>query len=65
MPKQGNNRGAAPCPDEDSQAVEAFFMRLGNVLAEIARNMLQREANGNQDLPKNRANRNQNKKRKD
>ena len=63
--KGKNNHGAASCPDEDSRAVEAAFMRLGNVLAEIARNMLQREANGNQDLPKNHPNRNQNKKRKD
>ncbi|MBA7711485.1 hypothetical protein ES703_120450 [subsurface metagenome] len=63
--KGKNNRGAAPGPDEDSHAVEAFFMRLGNVLAEIARDMVQREANGNQDLSKNHANRNQNKKRKD
>ncbi|GAH18764.1 unnamed protein product, partial [marine sediment metagenome] len=52
--KGKNNRGAAPGPDEDNRAVEAFFMRLGNVLAEIARDMVQREANGNQDLSKNR-----------
>jgi len=63
--KGKNNHGAAPCPDEDNRAVEVAIMALGNVLAEIARNSVRRKAKSSQDLSKNHANRNQNRKRKD
>ncbi|MBA7569640.1 hypothetical protein ES708_11381 [subsurface metagenome] len=63
--KGKNNHGAAPCPDEDNRAVEAAFMCYGNVLAEIARDFVRRKAKSSQDLSKDHANRNQNRKRKD
>jgi len=63
--KGKNNHGAAPGPDENNRAVEQVFMCLGNVLAEVARDFVQRKANSSQDLSKNHANTNQNKKRKD
>ena len=63
--KGKNNRGAAPGPDEDNRAVEAAFMCLGNVLAEVARDIVRRKAKSSQDLSKNHTNKNQSKKRKD
>ena len=44
MLRQRNNHGTAPCPSEDDRAVEQAFLRLGNVLAEIARDIVQRKA---------------------
>ena len=63
--KGKNNHGAAPCPDEDSHAVEAAFMCLGNVLAEIARDFVRRKAHRNQNPAENHTSRSQNKMRKD
>lgn len=52
MPKQRNNHGAAPCPNED-RAVEQAFFRLGNVLAEIAEDIEREKANIGQDTAGN------------
>lgn len=50
--KEKNNHGLTPCPNEDDRAVEQVFLRLGNVLAEVARDIVQRKANSSQDLAK-------------
>ena len=47
MPTRRNNHGAAPCPNKDNRAEQAFF-RLGNVLAEIAED-IEKKANTGQD----------------
>lgn len=45
MPKRRNNHGAAAWPNEDVRAVERAFLRLGNVLAEIAEDIDRKKAN--------------------
>lgn len=47
--KQGNNHETAPCPSESNHAVERAFLRLGNVLAEIAEDVIRRKANISRD----------------
>lgn len=54
MPKQGNNHGAAPCSNTDDRAVEQVFLRLGNVLAEIAKDIERKEANISQNIARDR-----------
>ena len=54
MPKQGNNHGATPCSNRDDRAVEQVFLRLGNVLAEIAKDIERKEANISQNIARDR-----------
>ncbi len=54
MLKQGNNHGTNSYPSEDTRAVEQAFLRLGNVLAEIANDIERRKANISQDTEKNK-----------
>ena len=60
MPKQGNNHGATSCPDEDDRAVEQAFLRLGNVLAEIANGVVKRKADISEGPAKNHTRKSQN-----
>lgn len=55
MLKQGNNHGAASCPNESNHTVEQAFLRLGNVLAEIANDVARREARCDQAPEKDHA----------
>ena len=52
MLKQRNNHGAAP--SEDARATARAFLRLGNVLAEIANDLERKEANINQNTARNK-----------
>lgn len=53
IPKRGNNQGAASCPSESSHAVEQAFLRLGDVLSEVAEDVARRKTHSNQDMVKN------------
>lgn len=50
-----NNREAIACPNEDDRAVEQAFLRLGNLLAEIANDVARREARCDQAPEKDHA----------
>lgn len=56
MPKRGNNQGAASCPSESNHAVEQAFLRLGDVLAEIASASEQAKAKITEDTSANKSN---------
>jgi len=56
MPKQGNNHRANPWSNEDDRAVEQAFLRLGDVLAEIASDSEQAKAKITEDTSANKSN---------
>lgn len=56
VPKRRNNHGANPWPNEDDRAMEAAFLRLGDVLAEIASASEQAKAKITEDTSANKSN---------
>ena len=52
--KRGNNHGANPWPNQDERGIERAFLRLGDILGDIADDLENKGANTSEDTARNK-----------